>query len=234
MPCWPVLYASILISEFLAPYNLHSRHADFIFAPPQGVHLFDDGRFVGPSRLWVSTIVLNMQTLEREYEPDTSRIEKLRFFCKGDPYRWWGLVKGDLHLVLSGFSMARPFSSAPTGLAATCFHASSYGARISLTVGLVRITFSFVLGIVIGGLAGYYGGLGRQPHSAHNRSAPLIPGVAAVDGAIGDPARDLEPNPDLLRHHPDFWAFSIGPGWRGRCARSCLPYAKRISARPRS
>ena len=43
-----VLYASILISEFLAPYNLHSRHADFIFAPPQGVHLFDQGRFVGP------------------------------------------------------------------------------------------------------------------------------------------------------------------------------------------
>ena len=93
-----VLYASILISEFLAPYNLHSRHADFIFAPPQGVHLFDQGRFVGPF-LYGYRYNLNMQTLKREYEPDTSRIEKLRFFCRGDPYRWWGLIKGDLHLV---------------------------------------------------------------------------------------------------------------------------------------
>ena len=43
-----VLYASIVVSEVLAPYNLHTRHTDFIYAPPQRVHLFHDGRFVGP------------------------------------------------------------------------------------------------------------------------------------------------------------------------------------------
>src|SRR5262249_12480517 len=41
-----VLYASILVSEFLAPYALNSRHNDFIYAPPQGIHLFHDGSFV--------------------------------------------------------------------------------------------------------------------------------------------------------------------------------------------
>ena len=43
-----LLYAMIAIVEFLAPYNLHTRNVDFIHAPPQMVHLFNDGQFVGP------------------------------------------------------------------------------------------------------------------------------------------------------------------------------------------
>jgi hypothetical protein len=42
------MYASILISEFLAPYNLHTRDIEHIFAPPQALHLFDEGAFIGP------------------------------------------------------------------------------------------------------------------------------------------------------------------------------------------
>ena len=48
-----VLYLMIVVVEFLAPYNLHTRNVDFIHAPPQGIHLFDDkGNFVGPFCLW--------------------------------------------------------------------------------------------------------------------------------------------------------------------------------------
>ena len=43
-----LLYASIAISEFLAPYNLHARHVDYIYAPPQRIHFFDQGKFIGP------------------------------------------------------------------------------------------------------------------------------------------------------------------------------------------
>src|SRR5260221_2795309 len=43
-----VMYLSIMVSELLSPYGSHSRHSDFIFAPPQGIHLFHEGRFVGP------------------------------------------------------------------------------------------------------------------------------------------------------------------------------------------
>ena len=43
-----LLYGMIIIAEFLAPYNLHTRNVDFIHSPPQRVHLFHDGKFVGP------------------------------------------------------------------------------------------------------------------------------------------------------------------------------------------
>ena len=43
-----LIYLSTAISEWIAPYDLHSRHIKYIFAPPQGIHLFHEGRFIGP------------------------------------------------------------------------------------------------------------------------------------------------------------------------------------------
>jgi peptide/nickel transport system permease protein len=68
-----VMYASILITEFLAPYSLHTRNTDFIFAPPQSVHLFHEGSFVGPF-VYGFNYKLDLDTLRREYTDDTSRI----------------------------------------------------------------------------------------------------------------------------------------------------------------
>ena len=66
-----LMYASILVSELIAPYNLHSRHTDFIYAPPQSVHLFHEGRFVGPF-VYALQYRLNMENLKREYTDDTT------------------------------------------------------------------------------------------------------------------------------------------------------------------
>ena len=65
-------YLAILIAEFFAPYNLHSRHTDFIYAPPQQIHLFHDGSFVGPF-VYGTNYRLNMENLQRIYTEDTSR-----------------------------------------------------------------------------------------------------------------------------------------------------------------
>ena len=93
-----LLYSSILISEFLAPYDLHSRHTDHIYAPPQTIKLFHEGSFVGPFTYGLD-YKLNMTTLKREYTPNPDRVERIRFFCSGDPYEFWGVVKADLHLI---------------------------------------------------------------------------------------------------------------------------------------
>jgi peptide/nickel transport system permease protein len=150
------LYFMILICEFLAPYNLHTRNVDFIHTPPQPVHLFHDGQFVGPF-VYGRQMNLNMDTLKREYTDDRADVQPLRFFCRGDGYEFWGLFEGDLHLVCPAKD-GQMFLLGTDRLGRDVLSRIIYGARISLTIGLIGITFSFVLGIIIGGLAGYHGG----------------------------------------------------------------------------
>ena len=151
------LYASILISEFLAPYSLTHRHTDFIYAPPQQVHLFHEGEFQGPF-VYGFSYKLNMENLHREYGRDESKRYPLRFLCRGDAYDFWGLFEASLHLVCPGAG-GTLFLLGTDRLGRDLFSRIIYGARISLTVGLFGITFSMILGIIFGGLAGYYGGI---------------------------------------------------------------------------
>ncbi|MFP5076944.1 ABC transporter permease [Rhizobium sp. YIM 134829] len=150
-------YAMIAIVEFLAPYNLHTRNVDYIHAPPQGIHLFDKGEFVGPF-VYGRSMTLDMDTLRRIYTDDPNRVEKLRFFCSGDPYRFWGLVDSSLHLVCPAEG-GELFLLGSDRLGRDVLSRILYGARISLTIGLLGVSVSFLLGIVIGGLAGYKGGV---------------------------------------------------------------------------
>ncbi len=152
-----LMYGSILISEFLAPYNLHTRNINAIFAPPQSVHFFHEGEFKGPF-VYGNHYKLNLTNLRREYTENTSKIYKMNFFCRGDEYDFWGVTKGNLHLfcVEEGGTL---FLLGTDRLGRDILSRIIYGARISLTIGLIGIAMSFVLGMVIGGIAGYYGGI---------------------------------------------------------------------------
>lgn len=151
-----LIYASTLVSEVLAPYNLHSRHVDRIFAPPQSVHLFHEGSFVGPF-VYGLNYRLNMENLKREYTENTSDVKPIRFFCSGDAYKFWGLFDSTFHVVCPPKDGSL-FLLGTDRLGRDMLSRIIYGARISLTIGLLGVSISFILGIVIGGLAGYYGG----------------------------------------------------------------------------
>ncbi|WP_374632413.1 ABC transporter permease [Paracoccus sp. (in: a-proteobacteria)] len=151
-----LVYLVATFAEFVAPYGLHRNDTDNIYAPPQAIHLFHDGKFVGPF-VYARTMELDMENLRRVYTDDLARPEKLRFFCKGDPYMFWGMVPAERHLVCPAKGGSAYFLGTDR-LGRDILSRIIHGARISLTIGILGVAMSFVLGIVIGGLAGYYGG----------------------------------------------------------------------------
>ena len=161
-----LFYLSALFCEVLAPYELHTRHTEKIFAPPQAVHLFHEGEFVGPF-VYGTLMELNFETLAREYSEDLESIHRLRFFCRGDEYEFWGLVQGSFHLVCPA-EEGTFFLFGTDRLGRDIFSRIIYGSRISLTIGLIGITISFVIGLTLGGLAGYL--IGALALVARNRS----------------------------------------------------------------
>ena len=178
-------YFSIIVTEIIAPYDLHSRHTGFIYAPPQRVHLFHEGRFLGPF-VYPFDYNLNMDTLKREYTPDTSRPQPIRFFCSAEPYEFWGLFTADTHLVCPPED-GTMFLLGTDRLGRDMLSRLLYGGRISLTVGLVGVTLSYLIGIIVGGMAGYFGGLfdsAVQRITEVLRSIPELPLWMALSAAL--------------------------------------------------
>ena len=151
-----LMYFSTVISEWIAPYDLHTRSSAYIFAPPQGSISSTTASSSGPS----STASRPRATWTRcsaSTRPDPTKPQPLRFFCLGDPYEFWGLIEGSFHLVCppEGGTF---FLLGTDRLGRDMFSRIVYAARISLTIGLIGITLSFTLALILGGLAGYYGG----------------------------------------------------------------------------
>src|SRR5262245_4223530 len=127
-----ILYVMIIFCEFLAPYNLATRNVDSIYAPPQRVRLFHEGQFIGPF-VYGRKVQLNMDTLKREYADDTKNVQRLRFFCRGDAYQFWGLIDGNIHLVCPA-ERGQFFLLGTDQLGRDMLSRIIYGARISLTI----------------------------------------------------------------------------------------------------
>jgi peptide/nickel transport system permease protein len=179
------LYLSLPFVEMIAPYALTKRHGDHLYAPPQSVHLFHEGRFEGPF-VYPYSFKFNLDTFRREYIVDRTQPQHLRFFCRGDAYEFWGLGKLDFHLVCPPKD-GTFFLLGTDRLGRDLFSRIIYGARISLTVGIVGIAISFIIGLTLGGLAGYLGGwvdAAVQRTIEILRSLPELPLWLALSAAL--------------------------------------------------
>ncbi len=151
-----ICYLILPIAGFIAPYTPNERSADYLYAPPQSINLWHQGQFIGPY-VYAIDATADLVNFRWSYETDETTPMPLEFFCEGSEYKLFGFVPSDTHLFCAPEG-ATVFLWGSDRLGRDVFSRILYGAQLSLTVGLIGITVSFVLGIFFGAIAGYFGG----------------------------------------------------------------------------
>ena len=155
-----LLYLVALFAEFVGPYDPEQFFPKYKLAPPTKIHLVHEGKLQRP---FVYHIVRTKHpvTLRDIYDEDTETMYPIRIVVKSSPYEMWGLWDGEWHL----FGLDVPhkeqgvFLLGADRLGRDLFTRLCYGARLSLSIGLVGVLMSLVIGVLLGGVSGYYGGV---------------------------------------------------------------------------
>lgn len=159
-----IMYIIAAVPGFFAPYAKDQRFKKYSYAPPSQIRFFAEGEgFVGPY-IYQLKSELDLETFATTYVPDVEEGRyPLGLFVKGtEPYKILGLFESHTRL----FGVKNQTEDTPPLLlfgsdqiGRDVFSRTAYGAQISLTIGLVGVFMSFIMGIALGGLSGYIGGV---------------------------------------------------------------------------
>ncbi|AFO90176.1 ABC transporter permease [Phaeobacter inhibens] len=180
-----VCYLLLPVIGFIAPYGPNERDSEHIYSPPQSINLFHEGSLRAPF-IYPMTSEADLETFQWVFKPDLENPQSLRYFCEGATYKIAGLIPSNTHLFCAPEG-ATLFIWGSDRLGRDVFSRILYGAQLSLTVGLIGITVSFILGIFFGSLAGYFGGkldwmINRMIEIL--RSLPELPLWLALSAAV--------------------------------------------------
>jgi len=178
-----LLYLIVLFNGFLSPYNPGTR-TSYPYSPPNGLHVWRDGK----PDLYVYGLAMKAdpKTMTRTYVQDKTKQFDVSLFGRGEEYNLFWLIPTNIHLfkVEEGGNL---FFFGTDSLGRDLFSRTLRGAVVSLTIGLVGVALAFVLGAVIGGFSGYYGGAvdtAIQRLIEFFMSIPNIPLWLALSAAI--------------------------------------------------
>jgi peptide/nickel transport system permease protein len=184
-----IFYLVALFCEFVAPYDPEQYFIQYKLAPPSKIHILDaEGRLHMP---FVYKIKQDKdpETQRNIYTEDTETQYPIQFFVHGPEYKLWGRWTMNLHF----FGLPVPqeeqgvFLMGADRLGRDVFSRTCFGARLSLSIGLVGVLLSLSVGVVLGGISGYYGGtldILIQRVIEFIRTIPSIPLWMALSAAL--------------------------------------------------
>jgi peptide/nickel transport system permease protein len=152
------LYAVVLCPDLFSTLEPEATDARLAFIPIQRLHFFDGWRW-SP---WVPSVKgkRNPTTLRMEWQVDPARKVHLAFFVPGYRYRVLGLFPASRHLLgVAAGAGERVYLLGTDRLGRDQWSRLMHGTQTSMTIGLVAVTLSVVLGVLLGGISGYFGGL---------------------------------------------------------------------------
>jgi peptide/nickel transport system permease protein len=183
-----LIYLVALFAEFLAPYGADTYASRYTYAPPQQLHFIEhtpQGIQIRPY-VYGYKVEIEPTALRRVFTIDESVKIPVQFFAKGEKYKLWNLFESDIHLIGPVEPGAPMYLLGADRLGRDMLSRVIYGTRVSMSIGLVGVMLSLMLGVILGGISGYYGGAVDtfiQRVIEFLRSIPTIPlwmGLAAA------------------------------------------------------
>ncbi len=150
------IYLLLPFMGFLAPYSSDRQFEENPKTPPSTLRMFHEGDFVGPF-VYPIKRERDLETFTYIYKEDTTAPELIHFFCRGDDWSFLGVATLNVHLFCVK-SDTPVFLLGSDASGRDVFSRLLYGAQLSMTVGLIGVAVSFAIGIVLGGMAGDFGG----------------------------------------------------------------------------
>ncbi|QHT63770.1 ABC transporter permease [Paenibacillus lycopersici] len=156
-----LMYLTVVFCEFISPNLSDTRFTAYKNAPPQKIHFVDaDTGFSFRPFVYGMKESINQETFLRTFAEDKTKKYTIHFFVKGEPYKMWGVIPSSIHLFgLGDKEGAAMFLMGTDQLGHDLLSRLIYGGRISLSFGLVGIVLTLIIGLLLGGISGYLGGV---------------------------------------------------------------------------
>jgi len=150
------IYLIAIFADFFAPFPPDRFSANHTYAPPQTLHLFDEGRLAPYVNGY--TVEIDYNAGRRNFVIDPTVKHRVQLFVEGEPYKLLGLFETNIRLIGPVDQSAPMYLLGADRLGQDVFSRTIYGTRVSMTIGLIGVTLSLFFGILLGGISGYFGG----------------------------------------------------------------------------
>lgn len=152
-----LIYLALFLADFIAPYTKDFSDRTMAYDPPSKVFTIDQNGKLSKPYTYNYIREFNPQTLEIEYNLDRSQKHYIKFFSQGEPYKFLGLIPMKRHLVTTDAN-GRLFLLGTDINGRDVFSRLLFGGRISMTIGFLALFVLFPIGLLYGGISGYFGG----------------------------------------------------------------------------